>query len=264
MRVLSVDDEPLALNRIADLLGQIDDIELVAELKGGTQAVEAIKNLRPDLVLLDIEMPRLSGFDVVEALAGAERDPETTPLICFVTAYPHFAIEAFETGALDFLCKPVRLQRLIKTIDRAKTALGRRESERRLGELSKQLDTLRQAHAQPVDRVLWVQNRGEMVRLPIPSLDWLEADGEYVRLHCGEASFLWRNSLTSIVEELAGDGFIRIHRSFAINGDRLRAISRKHGGVKVILESGIELPVGRRFRDQVNASLLANGAIKVT
>lgn len=263
MRVLSVDDEPLALNRIADLLAQIDDIELVGELKGGAQAVEAIRTLQPDLVLLDIEMPRLNGFDVVEVLATAESTAATAPLICFVTAYPHFAIEAFETGALDFLCKPIRLQRLVKTIDRARTALDHRESDRRLDELSKQLEALRRTHAQPADRVLWIPNRGEVVRLPIPSLEWLEADGEYVRLHCGESSFLWRNSLSSIVEELAGDGFIRVHRSFAINSDRLRAVFRKGGGMKVILESGIELPVGRRFRNQVDVSLRANGAIKV-
>ncbi|HVE01191.1 MAG TPA: LytTR family DNA-binding domain-containing protein [Sphingomicrobium sp.] len=251
IRVVMVDDEPLALDRLTDLLAQIEDVEIVGALRGGAEALEMIEAAHPDLVLLDIEMPRFDGFDVVEALLRDGHDTDRTPLICFVTAYPQFASEAFETGALDFLCKPVRLARLAKTIARARSAIEQREAARRLEELSTQLQTLRQKYGYSDDRCLWVQQRGEMVRLDSAKIDWLKAEGEYVRLHVGEGSFLLRTSITALAEELAEGGFVRVHRSVAINRARLKAVRRQRSGMKVVLESGIELPVGRKFRRQV-------------
>lgn len=253
MRALIVDDEPLALDRLSDLLSQIDEVQVVGAAHGGAEALEAIEALRPDLILLDIEMPRLDGFDIVEALLSRDATTQEPPLICFVTAYPHFASEAFETGALDFLCKPVRLSRLAKTVGRARAAIEQREAARRLEELSVQLEDLRRKHSQPEDRALWVQQRGEMVRLEIANLDWLEAEGEYVRLHFGQTSFLLRNSITSLCGELANDGFVRVHRSIAVNRNRVKAVRRQRSGMKVILDSGIELAVGRKFRRQIEA-----------
>ena len=253
IRVLMVDDEPLALDRLSDLLAQIDDAEVVGALRSGAEALEAIASLRPDLILLDIEMPRFDGFDVVEALLRDDRQIEQKPLICFVTAYPHFASEAFETGALDFLCKPVRLARLAKTVVRAKSAIEQREASRRLEELSTQLQTLREKYGYSEDRSLWVQQRGEMIRLDSSKIDWLSAEGEYVRLHVGDTSFLLRTSITSLADELADGGFVRVHRSVAINRSRLKAVRRQRSGMKVVLDSGIELPVGRKFRRHVDA-----------
>jgi DNA-binding LytR/AlgR family response regulator len=252
VRVLIVDDEPLALDRLSDLLDQVEDVEIVGALHSAPEALAAIQALRPDLVLLDIEMPRLDGFDIVESLLHHDVQAETAPLICFVTAYPQFASEAFETGALDFLCKPVRLARLEKTIARTKTAMDRREAARRLHELSLQLEGLRRTHGETEDRSLWVQQRGEMVRLDIAKLDWLEAEGEYVRLHSGETSFLLRTSITALTDDLSADGFVRVHRSIAINRDRLAAVRRRRNGMKIVLDSGIELPVGRKFRRQID------------
>ena len=252
VRIVAADDEPLALDRLSDLLAQIEGAELVATAQNGKEVIEFISELRPDLVLLDIEMPRLDGFDVVEVLLKREwSQHDLVPLICFVTAYPQFASEAFDTGALDFLCKPIRLARLEKTLRRARVALARQQAVRRLEELSSQLEQLRRARVPQKDTSIWVQQRGEIVRLPLAMLEWIEAEGEYVRLHAGDVSYLLRSSLTSTCDELADAGVVRVHRSFAINGERLQSIRRSRSGMTAVLYSGRELPVGRKFRKAV-------------
>jgi DNA-binding LytR/AlgR family response regulator len=255
LRVLICDDEPLALDRLSDLLGQCAGVETVGAVQSGREALDAIAELQPDLLMVDIEMPRMDGFDLVEALLRrGTPDTEPVPLICFVTAYPQFATEAFESGALDFLSKPVRLARLEKTIDRARHAIEQREAVRRLRELSEQLDSLRRTSRPDEDRSIWVHRGGEMVRIDIDQLDWLEAEGEYVRLHVGERTYLLRAALSALAERLAATGFVRIHRSAIVNTNRLAAVRRMRGGaMKVSLVSGVELPVGRRFRSGLQA-----------
>jgi DNA-binding LytR/AlgR family response regulator len=249
LNVIIVDDEPLALDRLSDLIERIDGLELKGRFLSGADAIGAIEELKPDLVFLDVEMPKVDGFDVVEVLArNALFVGGQAPLICFVTAYPQFASDAFDTGALDFLCKPVRLNRLERTIDRARMALQRRDAAGRLEELMSQLDELRHARTASQERSLWVQHRGEMVRVPISALDWIEAEGEYVRLHVGAKSFLLRNPITSLAEDLSADGFLRIHRSAVINLERLGAIRGSRSGLRVTLSVGVELPVGRKYR----------------
>jgi DNA-binding LytR/AlgR family response regulator len=249
LRVMIVDDEPLALDRLTDLLGRLPYIELTGAIGSGSAAIAAINELQPDLVFLDIEMPKVDGFDIVEVLA---RDTPSAgrpaPLVCFVTAYPQFASDAFETGALDFLCKPVRLKRLEKTIERARIALRQREAANRLAELTTRLDELRHTRTATQERSLWVQQRGEMIRIPIVALDWIQAEGEYVRLHLGEKSYLLRSSISSLVDDLANEGFLRIHRSLIINLERLSAIRGTRAGSKAKLSTGVELPVGRKYR----------------
>ena len=133
IRALIVDDEQLALSRLSHLLEQAGDVEVVAALDDPRDAVAEIQGLHPDLVLLDVEMPQLDGFDVVEALVRRSATEDAIPpLIAFVTAYPHFALEAFDTGAIDFICKPVRLPRLEKTLERTRRALAARDATRRL------------------------------------------------------------------------------------------------------------------------------------
>jgi two-component system, LytTR family, response regulator len=248
LKVIIVDDEPLALDRLADLLERIDELELKGAFVSAAEAIPAIETLNPHLVFLDIEMPKIDGFDVVEVLARKGLSAGQAPLVCFVTAYPQFAIEAFDTGALDFLCKPVRLSRLEKTVERARLALERRDAENRLTELSDQLEELRRARSASQERSLWVQHRGEMIRVPVSGLDWVEAEGEYVRLHVGAKSFLLRNPIGSLAEDLSTDGFLRIHRSAVINLERLDAIHGTRSGLKVSLSIGVELPVGRKYR----------------
>ena len=261
LRVLICDDEPLALDRLSDLLGQCPAVELVGAFQSGHEALDNLACLGPDLVMLDIEMPRLDGFDVVEALLRRPwPDAEQVPLICFVTAYPQFASDAFESGALDFLSKPVRLARLEKTIERARAALEQREAVRRLKELSEQLDSLRLTSRPDEGRALWIHKSGEMIRLDMANIDWLEAEGEYVRLHAAERSYLYRGTLSALADEFSPLGFVRIHRSSVINRERLTVVRRtRGGGMKVVLRSGVELPVGRRYRAAVQALTARSG-----
>jgi DNA-binding LytR/AlgR family response regulator len=254
LRVMVVDDEPLAIERLADLLGQIEDTELVGAHQNAADAVKVIPELRPDLILVDVEMPKVDGFDFVEALVKQGWiDTQSTPCIAFVTAYPQFASAAFETGALDFLCKPVRLSRLEKAIDRARTTLAQRDALRRLHELAGQLDALRVSQTATAEPSLWVHQRGQMMRVALQDLDWVEAEGEYVRLHVRGQSYLLRSSISALAEKLITQGFIRIHRSTIINQTRLSALRSSRAGMKVVLESGEELPVGRKYRSAVRA-----------
>src|SRR5262245_46129025 len=148
LRTVVVDDEQLALDRLCDLLQQIPSIEVLGTAKTGQEAVAQVVRMQPHLVFLDVEMPKMDGFDVIDSLRPRLADREApAPLFCFVTAYPKFATDAFETGALDFLCKPVRLSRLERTIERAQTALKEREASRRLEQLSNQLEELRLARS---------------------------------------------------------------------------------------------------------------------
>src|SRR5690348_14965062 len=142
LRTLVIDDEPLAIDRLVDLLGQVEQVEVVGSATSGADAISKIDRLKPDLLLLDIEMPKIDGFDIVESLRQNGGEAADPPLICFVTAYPHFAADAFETGALDFLCKPVRLSRLQKMIERAAVAMKQREAEQRFNDLFVQLESL--------------------------------------------------------------------------------------------------------------------------
>jgi len=252
LRVMVIDDEPLAIERMSDLLNRLDDVELVSTHLAAMEALERIPEVRPDLILVDIEMPKVDGFDFIEALVNQGWiDAQSAPCICFVTAYPQFASDAFEKGVLDFLCKPVRLSRLEKTIDRARLSFAQRDALARLQEINRQLDTLRQSRAVPIESSLWVHQRGQMVRISMEALDWVQAEGEYVRLHVRDQSFLLRGSITSLADRLATRGFIRIHRSTIINQARLTALHSSRSGATALLDNGVELPVGRKYRQVI-------------
>jgi DNA-binding LytR/AlgR family response regulator len=244
-----IDDEPLALERLSDLLGRIEGVEIASTHQSAVDAIDHIPSVRPDLVLVDVEMPKVDGFDFVEALAKQEwLDAQSTPCICFVTAYPQFASAAFDTGALDFLCKPVRLGRLEKTVERARLALAQRDALDRLQELTTQLEALRESRAAPAQPSLWVHQRGQMVRVAIEDLDWVAAEGEYVRLHVGQQSFLLRSSISAFGDKLADQGFIRIHRSTIVSQSRIAALKSNRGGMRAVLDNGVTLAVGRKYR----------------
>jgi DNA-binding LytR/AlgR family response regulator len=253
VRVLICDDEQLAVQRLVDLLAMIDDVEVVATAGDGKAALEAVSTLRPDAVLLDVEMPLLDGFDVVEELA---RSGGESPLIVFVTAFPHFAANAFDTGAIDFLTKPVRLGRLENAIRRVARASEDRTASARLRELAGQLEALRKERdfGFRENSHIWVHRRGESVRVDLDRIDWIRAEGEYVRLMVGEDSYLHREPIASILTRLDEERFVRIHRSYIVNREKLTTIRRRAtGSYEVLLGESEKIPVGRNYRKLVRS-----------
>ena len=249
VRTLLVDDEQLALTRMSRLLEQIDGVEVVGALDQASQAVTAIDSLHPDLVLLDVEMPQLDGFDVVEALARRSgRSELAPPLIAFVTAYPHFALEAFDTGAIDFICKPVRLPRLEKTLARTRRALAARDATERLDALRANLQGLRESAAHVEERHFWVRSGGDLIRIKTNDVQWIEAEAAYVRLHLSDRSYLVRSAIGAMAEQLADEGFVQVHKSAVVNRDKVVRIKGQTGGPSLLLENGAEIQVGRKYR----------------
>ena len=261
IRALICDDEPLALDRLGDLLSRCPEVEVLGSLLAAGDLVEALGRGDANVVFLDIEMPRMDGFDVVEALSRMAWNGGTEPpLIIFVTAHPELAANAFNSGALDFISKPVRLSRLEQALERARRAIERREAGRRLAELSAQLEELKRLCADTeADQHIWVRKGAETIRLEVQTIDWIEAEGEYVRIHAGASSFLERGSLTDATARLAPFGFVRIHRSAVINPEQVVAVEKSGwGGLVLRLGSGARVSVGRKYREVARA-LTANG-----
>jgi DNA-binding LytR/AlgR family response regulator len=253
LRAILCDDEPLALDRLVDMIGRMPDIEIVALAANGKAALAAIAEHAPDVLFLDIEMPGLDGFDVVEELA---RSGAAAPLIVFVTAYPEFAAHAFDTGAIDFLTKPVRLGRLETALERVRRAIDDRSAQDRLLEIVRQLEHLRQereTHAGR-ERYLWIAQRGEMVRVDLDAIVWVQAEGEYVRLYLEAASHLHREPISTLVNRLDPERYVRIHRSYIVDRDRVVSVRRRPtGGYVMRIADGQELPVGRSYRAEARA-----------
>ncbi|QDZ06582.1 response regulator transcription factor [Sphingomonas panacisoli] len=242
--VLLCDDEPLARLRLNSLLAETDDVEIMGEVPDGLQAIAFIRERSPDVVLLDMEMPGLDGAGVVERLAtGAVERP---PLIIFVTAFSRFAVDAFECGAVDFLTKPVRRERLYQALARARQALAGREAQRRLAELTANLPRLRD-DGQP-DRI-WVRHGQEQVGIPIDSIDRIVAEREYVRIYSGDRTWLHRSPLSAMEKTLAESNLLRVHRSHIVAPARVAAVQRTPNGEQVlIMTSGDRVPVSRNYR----------------
>jgi two-component system LytT family response regulator len=262
MNVCIADDEPLALERLTQMLSLIDDVQITGQARNGEDMIHLIKDRQPDLVLIDIEMPRLDGFDVVEALSSTalETDP---PLFIFATAYPGMAAQAFETGAIDFLTKPVRPSRLDLALSRARANLETRDALGRLERLQSHIEELRRSRSNSGLRseAVWVSKGGQSVRVDLKTIDYVEADAEYIRLYTGERSLLHRQSISSFEKDYADLGFVRIHRSYVIRATNCVGLSRSSwGGLQVQLESGQTLPVGRTYKDKLSSIIERHSA----
>jgi len=259
LKILMCDDEPLALDRLAALLARCEGVELIGSMLSGRALLDEVQALLPTLILLDIEMPQIDGFDVVEALS--RMSCAVPPLVIFVTAHPEFAVEAFDSGALDFISKPVRLSRLEQGLKRARDAAEQMEARQRLRELSDQLEDLKRARAAGHEsHHIWVRKGAETVRLDIGAIDWVEAEGEYVRIHAASDNYLERGSLTDAASRFAAYGFARIHRSAVVNPARLASIEKtRWGGLVVRPPAGAEIPVGRKFRGAAQAFIAGGG-----
>lgn len=248
LRVLLVDDEPLARTQLRGMLAAEPALDVVGECGNGRDAVIAIGALAPDVVLLDIEMPELDGFSVVAALP-----PDRVPAIIFVTAYDRYALRAFEVHALDYVLKPVDRERLRAAIDRARARLG--SATLAEGQAARVRDAAARVARARQDARIAVKVDGKHLVLAVDAIDWVEAVDDYVRIHMGRASHLVRGTLQLFGERLP-EQFLRIHRSAIINADRIREVSvTEQGDYRITLLDGTRLPSGRSFRAAVGELL---------
>jgi two-component system LytT family response regulator len=235
MRVLIVDDEPPARRKIRRFLEDSPGIDAIAEAGAGREALEAIRGFRPDLLFLDVQMPDMDGFAVLQAVP-----PPRDFHVVFLTAHDHHALRAFEAEALDYLLKPADADRFERVLERARQQVALRQA--RLA-----------APAPPprFPRRLLVEKSGKELFLPVEQLDWAEADRNYICLHAGRETYTLRATLESLVRQLDPDQFARISRSELVNLDRIREMQPWfHGERRITLKDGKELTWTRRFRAQ--------------
>ena len=242
LKVLLVDDEPAALERLSALFAQIPDTRLVGVARNGREAGQAIADLSPDLVMLDIQMPELSGLALASQLPV-----EARPEIVFVTAFEVYAADAFAVEAADYLLKPVRFDRLRQAVERAR----RRRALRKAFE---------QAEATPVhDNDLdgiWVATRQGHVRVAVSEIDWIEAAKDYVLLHTATRSHIHRITMSALEQGLDPSKMIRVHRSAFVSPDRVEAVNRLGKGlIALVLRDGVAVPVGPTYVKAVQARL---------
>lgn len=239
-RVVLVDDEPPARAKLRRFLEDDGRTVIAGEAGSGLEAVAVIETTSPDIVFVDIQMPELDGFGVIEAL-----DMDPMPYIVFVTAHDQHALRAFEVRALDYLLKPVDRERFAEALDR----VLERFAEARI-DAREVLDAL-PADRRRLDRFL-VRSRGRMLLVPVERVDWIGAAGNYVELHVGDERHLVRGTLAEIEGRLPEGRFARIHRSAIVNLDRVRELHGwSHGDLMVELRDGTRLRLSRRYRDRL-------------
>ena len=251
MRILIVDDEAPARGRLRQLLKAELDVELLGECGNGRQALEFIQRDAPDLVFLDVQMPRLSGLEVCEAVAAAGA---AMPLVIFVTAYDEYALKAFEVHAIDYLLKPFDRERFQKALGHAREQLRRAKGAGAESRLAGLLDDLRRG-IKKIDRLVFKQN-GRVIFVQVETIDWVEADGNYVRLQAGNESHHLRETLAGLEAKLPSEQFMRISRSSIVNLDRIKELQPLfYGDYVVILQNGSRLNMSRTYRERVEAML---------
>ncbi len=235
-KTLIVDDEPLARERIRTLAARDPEIQIVGECAGGRAAIAAVEKYAPELMFLDVQMPEVDGFAVLEAIG-----PEKAPEVIFVTAHDQYALKAFEIHALDYLLKPFDRARFESALARAKRQLA-------AGASSRVADLIRSTRP----RRFVLKSAGRITFLKVEEIDWIEAEGNYVRLHCGAQSHLMRETMSGMEARLDPDQFLRIHRSQIVNIDAIKELKPLfRGEYTVSLHSGRELTLTRSYRDRL-------------
>jgi two-component system LytT family response regulator len=243
IRALVVDDEPLARRAIRRFLGKNAGVDIVGECGDGESAVGAIRERKPDLVFLDIQMPEMDGFQVINEIGANEM-----PVTIFVTAYDRYALRAFDANAIDYLLKPIGKDRFQRAVTRAKRRIAGELKHDELHRIISSLDRLAAVQTYP-DRLATPMN-GRVQFVATKDIDWIEADGNYVRLHVGRREHEFRETLTSLEEKLNPAEFLRIHRSTIVNIRRIKEIQAWfHGHHRVLLENGTELRMSRYQRE---------------
>jgi two-component system, LytTR family, response regulator len=248
IRALIVDDEPWARRRIAKLLGAEQDVEIIGQCSDGAAAIQQVVELRPDLVFLDVQMPEVDGFEVVDAV-GANR----MPLVIFATAYDKYALRAFDANALDYLLKPFDEERFRKALDRARKELlkGRVGAEDALSSLLRSL----RASGRYLQRLV-VKSGGRVTFLKALEIDWIESSNNYLTLHVGRDAHVLRSTMNALTPKLDPEQFARIHRCTIVNLDRVKELQPWFRGEQVlVLKDDTRLTVGRAFRIQLQKYL---------
>lgn len=249
LRVLLVDDEPLALDRLRSYLSDITNIQIVGEAEDGDEALRSIAELKPDLVVLDIQMPGRNGLRT-----ATEIDVEPRPELVFITAHEHYAPDAFEVEAADYLLKPVRFDRLRQAVDRARRRREVRGQAERAGLLEGELAALRAKSGEEMsERDFWVPGNSGLQRVPIDAIDWIEAARDYVLLQTATRSYLLRITMAALEEKLAGGPLVRVHRSAFVRPDRVTEVRRSKRALSLILQDGTCVQVGPSYVDSIKA-----------
>lgn len=249
IRAVIVDDEPIARRGVRTQLKSDPGIEIVEECVNGLEAVEAIRESLPDLVFLDIQMPEMDGFDVIEAVG-----PEQMPTVIFVTAYDRYAIRAFEVHALDYLLKPFDRERFRGALRRAKEHIQRDAAGDLHGQLSGLLRDHRPARTH-LERLV-VKSAARIFFLNVDDVDWMESADNYVRLHTGAESYLIRGTLNGMEARLNPDVFLRIRHSAIVNIKRVKELHAMfHGQYSIVLRDGTQLLSSRRHAQRIKSLL---------
>ena len=249
LRTVVIDDESLPRQRVADLVRGDSRLALVGEADDGRAALDLIVEQRPDLIFLDIQMPELDGFQVIAAL-----DDDVLPAIVFVTAYDAYAIRAFEVDAIDYLLKPVNAERFDAAVSRV---VGRRHTEEPRSDTAVRTVASRASEVRNAPIVRFVARRGaKHYFIRTSDIDWLEADGNYLRLWTGDRSHLVRETMKAAEERLDPSSFVRIHRSTIVAIDRIESIQAQDNGDYVVTtQSGAKLASSRGYADRIRCLL---------
>jgi two-component system LytT family response regulator len=244
LRTVVVDDEGPARDKLKILLGRESDIRLIAECENGTDAIATLKQTKPDLLLLDIQLPDMDGFSVLKSIPAAD-----LPIVIFTTAFDQFAIKAFEAHALDYLLKPFDHQRLHDALHRARLAVKTKADRVLTDQL---LNILQRTTSNPPARRLLVRSGGRVVFLAYDEIEWIEAAANYVRVHAGKVSYTLRGSIGNIADKLPKDQFVRIHRSTIVNARIIKELQPCNSGEFIlVLQNGKELSCSRGYRDEL-------------
>ncbi|HLM61839.1 MAG TPA: LytTR family DNA-binding domain-containing protein [Pyrinomonadaceae bacterium] len=245
IKTLIVDDEPLARERIRRMLQDEKDITIVGECIGGLEAVETIERIAPDLVFLDIQMPQMNGFEILQSI-----ELPTMPVIIFVTAFDQYALKAFEFHALDYLLKPFSKDRLRSALSRAREQIEMAQPNTVDDRLSALLSDFKSENKY-LERLL-LKSSGRIYFVKTDEIDWIESAGNYAKLHVGQETHLLRETMSGLEESLNPENFLRIHRSCIVNIDRVKELHPLFSGdYVVIMRDNRELTLSRNYRDRL-------------
>ncbi len=246
IKLIIVDDEPLARDYIRRLLTDESEFEIIGEASNGKKALELIIDLKPDLVFLDVQMPEMDGFQVLNDLKE-----ENLPIIIFTTAYEQYAIQAFEFHAIDYLLKPFDKKRFETALDHIRSLISNKYEKNLTSIQIKELLNDSGRERKPLERILIKQN-GKVIFLKTNDIDYIKADDKFVRIHFGQKSHLVRQTLSAMTEQLNSNIFFQIHRSIIINIERIAELhSTFNGQYTILLKTGKELPLSRTYKSDL-------------